>query len=252
MSKEEQELFQSVRDYYSTEVAIREYAERAGERRLEAPEQAMVERFMTPPARVLDVGCGAGREAFALADMGYQVTGIDITPALIEQARALAWDLELPVDFPVCDGKSLAFPDDSFDYVLLITQMIHYVPLKANRAHLLREAGRVCKPQARILLTYHDWDIVKTHRLWGDGKKEEGSDQVAERFASLEPGDVFRSECQGQLSEVFGYGHNFTRDEMESEVLEAGLTIIERADFYSITGEPLEFWKPTQVLVLTK
>ena len=252
MSKEEQELFQSVRDYYSTEVAVESYTERARNGGLEPPEKAMVERFMTPPAKVLNIGCGAGREAFALARMGYKVTGIDVTPALIEQANVLASELCLSADFEVCDGKRLGFPDDSFDYVLLITQMIHYVPLGVNRIRLLHEVGRATRPEGRILLTYHDWDIVKTHRLWGDGKKEEGSDQIAVRFASLEPGDVFRSECQGQLSEVFGYGHNFTRDEMESEVLEAGLTIIERADFYTITGEPIEFWKPTQVLVLTK
>ncbi len=52
------------------------------------------EQFITAyfpvKAHILDVGCGMGREAFALSDMGFSVTGIDISEEAIEQVTALS------------------------------------------------------------------------------------------------------------------------------------------------------------------
>jgi len=251
--RQEEELFQSVRDYYSTPESLEFYCDRARNLGLYPPERAMVERFMSPPATVLDVGCGAGREAFELTRMGYSVVGVDVAPALLEQARAIAAELGTDIDFRLGDGKSLDFPDGSFDYVLLITQMIHHVPMHANRVGLLREAGRVLKSEGRILLTYNDHDIAKNHEPWGAGWRSdaEEADELAAAYNILEAGDCFTKDCQGKPSEVFGYGHQLPRKEMEAEVQEAGLSIVERADFHTIEGgEPDEFWKPTRVLVL--
>ena len=247
-------MFQSVREYYSTPEAVEAYTGYARGLEYSGPERAMVERFMSPPATVLDIGCGAGTEAFALTRMGYTVTGVDIAPALLEQARKLAAEFGLSVEFVQGDGKNLGFQDSWFDYVLLISQMIHHVPRRANRVHLLREAGRVAKPTGKILLTYHDWDIQKTHELWGRGDyKEPAQVDWAKSLTILEPGDAFDSNCQGMPTDVHGYEHHCTQAEMESEVLEAGLRIIDRADFRTIAGgAPDEFWKPTRVLVMKR
>ncbi|HET6456735.1 MAG TPA: class I SAM-dependent methyltransferase [Armatimonadota bacterium] len=251
--RQEQELFRSVVDYYSTPESLEYYRDRARNQGFYSVERAMVERFMSPPATVLDVGCGAGREAFELTRMGYTVTGVDVTSALLEQAKAIATELGMDIEFRLGNGKSLDFPDGSFDYVLLITQMIHHVPLHANRVRLLREAGRVVKPGGRILLTYNDHDVAKDHKPWGAGWRSDAdkADELAATYSILERGDQFSMDCQGKQSGVFGYGHQLTREEMEAEVLEAELEIVERADFHTIEGgEPDEFWKPTRVLVL--
>jgi ubiquinone/menaquinone biosynthesis C-methylase UbiE len=253
-SDQEQRLFQSVREYYSTPQAVEIYTRYAREFDFSGPERAMVAKFMSAPATVLDIGCGAGSEAFALTRMGYAVTGLDIVAALLEQGRALALQLGLSVSFVQGDGKNLDFPESSFDYVLLITQMIHHVPLRTNRVHLLREALRVVKSSGKVLLTYHDWDILKTHEPWGCGDYKESTQvEWAQSLTVLEPGDGFGSNCQGVPTGVYGYGHNSTQAEMESEVLEAGLEVVDRADFRTIAGgEPDEFWRPTRVLVMQK
>lgn len=250
---QEQKLFRSVVDYHSTPESLEFYCDRARNLGLYPPERAMVERFMSPPATVLDIGCGAGREAVELTRMGYTVTGVDVATALLEQARAIAEELGAEIDFRLGDGRTLDFSDGSSDYVLLITQMIHHVPMHANRVRLLREAGRVVKPKGVVLLTYNDHNIAKDHEPWGAGGRSDAdkADELAATYSILEPGDQFTKDCQGRPSQVFGYGHQLPCEEMEAEVVEAGLEIIERADFHTIEGgEPDEFWKPTRVLVL--
>jgi len=251
----EEALFQSVRNYYSTPQSLSHYGDAAKHGGLHPPERAMVARFMTAPARVLDVGCGAGREAFELVRMGFAVTALDIAAKLLTEAKRIARELGLTVDFRLSDGKSLDFPQESFDYVLLITQMIHHVPFRANRVRLLGEAGRVVKRTGSVLLTYHDWTIEKDHEPWGwrNGRplREPDSSLFPDPPRATEPGDYFTNDCQGTPTEVLGFCHRFTGPEMEEEVLAAGLEIVQRASFATIAGgEPDDFWKPTQVLLL--
>ena len=221
--RQEQELFRSVVDYYSTPESLEYYRDRARNLGFYSVERAMVERFMSPPATVLDVGCGAGREAFELARMGYTVTGVDVTSALVEQARILASELGMDIEFRVGDGKSLDFADASFDYVLLISQVINYVPTHANRVGLLREARRVVKPEGRIVLTYNDHNIAKDHEPWGAGWRTDAdkADELAATYSILEPGDCFTRDHQGKPVAVFGYVHQLPSEEMEAEVLQA-------------------------------
>ncbi len=254
-SEQEKALFQSVRDYYSTEESLTYYSDRTRNVGLFDRERAMVKRFMTPPATVLDVGCGAGREAVELTRMGFRVVGVDITPRMLEEARRIASERSLDIEFVQGDGTSLGFPKESFDYVLLITQMIHHVPLKANRQRLLREAGRVVKARGIVLLTYHDWDLQKNQRGrgWHDGRhvNDPRPEEIPKHLKAIEPGDHFTRDCQGMLTDTFGFDHHLTREEMEEEVLASGLQVIERGDFETIEGgEPDLFWKPTRILVL--
>jgi SAM-dependent methyltransferase len=251
---QEEALLQSVRDYYGTPESLKYYADLPGRVGLWACEQAMIDQFMTAPATVLDIGCGAGREAFELTRMGFKVHGIDVTPGLLEEARRIAAELSLGLEFTQCDGTTLDFPDGSFDYVLMMGQMIHYVPGRSNRVQLLNEAGRVVKQGATILLTYHDWDIQKDHAPWGmkDGRhcREPRPNEIPQHLAPLEPGDRFTRDCQGTLTDVYGFIHDSTRTAMEQEVRDAGLKILARASFETIGAEIDHFWKPTQILIL--
>src|SRR5688500_10057442 len=67
--------------------------------------------------RILEYGCGQGSYAFALAEAGAEVVGIDISPVAIDLAKQQAEDQGMAdrTDFMVMDAESLDFPDDSFD-----------------------------------------------------------------------------------------------------------------------------------------
>ena len=106
-------------------------------------------------ARVLEVGCGPGHLSTRLAHHGFDVTGLDLDPAMIARARANTdrrnnGDQHRP-SFLVGDVASLAFPDGSFDLVVSTLSMHHW----ADPAAGLAEIGRVLRPGARALI----WDF---------------------------------------------------------------------------------------------
>ena len=70
------------------------------------------------PLNILDVGTGTGFFAILMARLGHRVTGIDLTPAMLEEASAMASGLGLDIAFRQMDAQKLDFPDDTFDVVL--------------------------------------------------------------------------------------------------------------------------------------
>jgi SAM-dependent methyltransferase len=71
--------------------------------------------------RVLDVGCGPGRHALALARRGIVVTGVDLSPEFISLARVAATDAGASARFEVLDVRELAY-DGEFDAAICLCQ----------------------------------------------------------------------------------------------------------------------------------
>ena len=98
---------------------------------------------------VLDVACGAGTVACAAARVARQVTGIDLTPAMIERATILQAELHLPnMAWHVGDVARLPFRADQFDVVLTRYSLHHFL----RPAEVLAEIARVCKPSGRVVV----------------------------------------------------------------------------------------------------
>jgi SAM-dependent methyltransferase len=98
-------------------------------------------------ARVLDVGCGTGRIAVALAGVVGHVTGVDLTPAMLDQARATQAEAGVAnVDWRQADVTALPFADDAFDLVTC-RAMLHHT---ASPAEVLGQMARVCRDDGWI------------------------------------------------------------------------------------------------------
>jgi SAM-dependent methyltransferase len=98
--------------------------------------------------RVLDVACGSGNQSIPAARSGAQVTGVDIAPNLIEQARNWAENEGLEIRFDEGDAENLFYPDASFDTVLTMFGAMFAPRPEQVAAELLR----VCRPGGVIAM----------------------------------------------------------------------------------------------------
>jgi SAM-dependent methyltransferase len=98
-----------------------------------------------PVGRTLDAGCGTGRYAAFLAELGHAVTGLDASPAMVEQARA-----NVPgATFLTGDVMALPVESARFDAVVHSLVMSHVADLAAAVA----EIARVLKPGGRAVIS---------------------------------------------------------------------------------------------------
>lgn len=107
---------------------------------------------------VLDVACGPGLVACAVAPRVGRVTGIDITPAMIEQARKQQQEQGLDnLDWVVGDALPLPWPDNSFSLVITRYSFHHF----HEPGRVLAEMVRVCRPGGRVLVADVAMDPAK-------------------------------------------------------------------------------------------
>jgi SAM-dependent methyltransferase len=102
-----------------------------------------------PDERWLDVATGTGAIALRAARAGAEVTGIDIAPALVEQAQRAASAEDLQIRLDVGDAQELPYEDGSFDVVASCFGVI-FTP---DHEAAARELGRVCRRGGRLGLT---------------------------------------------------------------------------------------------------
>jgi len=115
----------------------------------EAAEEDFVRRLaLSSGVRVLDVACGTGNTAIPAAKAGANVTGVDIAPNLLEQARQRAHDAGVSADFREGDAEHLDFPDNSFDVIISVFGAMFAPRPERVAAELLR----VCRSGGTIAM----------------------------------------------------------------------------------------------------
>jgi SAM-dependent methyltransferase len=103
---------------------------------------------LEPGARVLDIACGTGNVTIPLARRGVMVTGLDMTPGLLEEARARAARDGLDIRLDEGFAETLPYPDASFDVVVSMFGIM-FSPFPETVAS---EMARVLRPGGRLAL----------------------------------------------------------------------------------------------------
>lgn len=119
---------------------------------------------MYPPQEgmhILDVGCGTGTTLMLYHEAGCRVSGIDLSPAMVEVARKKLGDR---AEIRQGDASTMAYPDGSFDLVLGFLTL-HEMPNRIRPA-VIREMARVMKPDGRILLIDHHPGPIRFPKGW--------------------------------------------------------------------------------------
>ncbi|MBT8224390.1 MAG: class I SAM-dependent methyltransferase [Dactylosporangium sp.] len=104
-------------------------------------------------ARILDVGCGAGRVTRAVAELGGRITGVDINTAAIDAARQAAPRVEYVEASMTC----LPMPDDFFDQVWCLRFSFNALASDDERLATIGELWRVCTPGGMVLVEAFNW-----------------------------------------------------------------------------------------------
>jgi SAM-dependent methyltransferase len=103
------------------------------------------------PGRALDLGCGEGGDAIWLAERGWTVTGVDISPTAVARATRAARERELPAEFRTVDLETWR-TEETFD---LVTACFLQSPLAFGREAVLRRAAGLVAPGGHLLSVAH-------------------------------------------------------------------------------------------------
>jgi ubiquinone/menaquinone biosynthesis C-methylase UbiE len=142
-----------------------EYARRMNDELEHKPlERKLLAEFAAgTPGRIADVGCGPGHVAAFMREQGADVMGLDLSPAMIEQAKALHPD----VNFEVGDMRALPVADGSLSGIVALYSLIH-IP-RAEVVAVLRDFRRALQPGARLLVGFHIGEEIRhSEEWWGE------------------------------------------------------------------------------------
>ncbi|MEJ5347659.1 MAG: class I SAM-dependent methyltransferase [Desulfosoma sp.] len=124
-------------------------------------------RFLPPPAHVLDIGCGSGRDLSWFQRQGYKVTGLERSPGLACLARDATGAQILEADFEIFDFNTL-----QVDALVLVGALVHLPP---KRVHLtLQRMLKALRDGGYILVSMKEgcglWTAPdgRTFYLWQD------------------------------------------------------------------------------------
>lgn len=147
-------------------------------------------------AKILDVGCGYGRTCIELIDAGYtKVTGIDISPAMIQRGKMLDSRLDLEVQ----TGKNLPYESHSFNAVTLLA-VLTCVPGNDGQKQIISEIQRVLKPGGFL--------YVSDYLIQPDKRNQDRYAQFASKYGQygvfeLPEGAVVRHHTEEWFDELF-------------------------------------------------
>lgn len=205
----------SVKAYFDSEGVVNYYAKAAGELGLWESEEKVFRRLFNTDDSLLELGCGAGRIAFGLHELGYcNLLASDYSKEMVLRARDLANTLEYRIPFRVCDATDLEFEDDVFDGAIFGFNGLMQIPSVAQRERALSEIFRVIRPGAWFVFTSHDrersphQDFWAAEKLrWEYGTQKPDLDDFGDRAEPSEKGAHFMhvptvGEMQAALESV--------------------------------------------------
>ncbi len=113
--------------------------------------------------RILDLCCGIGRHAIELARRGYNVTGVDVSPAMLEYAKKCMQKEKVNCRFILCDMREIDFKNE-FDACINMFTAFGYFDDEENKL-VLENVYRALVPGGKFLmeLVNRDW-IIRNYR----------------------------------------------------------------------------------------
>ncbi|MGN1033457.1 MAG: class I SAM-dependent methyltransferase, partial [Intestinibacter sp.] len=125
--------------------------------------------------KVLDIGCGPGEFTILMALAGHDATGVDLTPAMLDQARNNAKKYNVEANFINMDVQNLQFEDETFDLIIArnVTWNLQDAESFFKGCHrVLKVGGRMVYFDANWYLYMYDEEVRREKEI-ADKKYEE-------------------------------------------------------------------------------
>ncbi len=242
--------YEQTKNYFRHPEVVEHYLKATNRVGLWTSEERIFTRLFKHGDSILELGCGAGRIAFGLWELGYRtIMGIDYSREMIEEARRVSRLLGYEIYFRPGDATRLEFPDAAFGGAIFGFNGLMQIPGRARRRKALAEINRVLEPGAWFVFTGHDREVhwnteywEEQQRLWKKGKQ----DPELEDF-----GDMWGDAPFGGKMFI----HAASRDEILEDLESAGFTHdvdVLRSDFCREPQRVLDFADDTRFWIVKK
>ncbi len=199
---------------------------------------------------LLDLPCGHGRHAAALAADGFAVTGLDLSPEFLAVARATARELGVRLDLVRGDMRDFPFADGSFAAAICMFTSLGYFALAADNQRVLDEFGRVVRTGGRFVLDLANIDHVRRQAAESSWAKDGAEVHSIYHWDEASRRAVTRREvefAEGRREVYESSVRLYEGDEIEAMLGRAGFAV-ERV-YGRYTGEDLAAGQPRRLLI---
>ena len=180
---------------------------------------------LKPGDRILDVGCGTGRHSIPLAVAGMQVTGLDLSKGMLDQAGKYAQQLNTNVELVQANATDFSFPDP-FDYAICLCEgSIGLLGDDENAGErdlaVLSNISRSLKPGGKLLMT-----VLNGLKKIREHSKEDIENGIFDpvHLVTLE---TMQSTENGETVDMQFREKGFTAGELHHLLQRAGMSITE-------------------------
>jgi len=203
-------------------------------------EKYLIDKHFKPQSSLLNIGCGGGREALALAGT-FKVTAMDFSPEFCDICEKSAKEAGVKIDVKVGNATSLDFKENSFDCLIMVGQLIGHLRPRSTRIKVLSEAVRVLKTDGIGIVSTNAIELGLTYRIYFalanlvrrvyNPYELEADDAFVFRVGSRSK-DILKKENRP----VF---HWYRTPEFISDATEAGFKLVEFCRRYEFESENL-------------
>lgn len=183
---------------------------------LDPDEMNLLEKIRLRSGRLLVLGVGGGREAVSFARMGFEVTGMDFVPAMVDKACENAARHGLKINGLVQDISVLDVPAGSYDLVWLSSSMYSSIPTSGRRIDMLKRIAAALKSGGYFICQFGWEGDIKTLPVIEFVKKALAGLSLG--YLQYQKGDTLRWNSE--------FIHSFSSiDELKSEFNAGGFEI---------------------------
>ncbi|QBD78226.1 class I SAM-dependent methyltransferase [Ktedonosporobacter rubrisoli] len=196
---------------------------------------------IAPGSSILDLCCGYGRHTLPLAQRGYQMTGLDLSEAFLQQAQTEAAARGVEVRWLRSDMRTIPF-ENEFDAVINIFTSFGYLEDENDDRQVLQQVGKALKPGGRFILeTICQTRVIRSFTPYGILRYEDGLIVLEERHINL-----LKSRNEIHITLLYPDGHRkehdqsiriYTLTELTRMLAAAGLEVL--AYYGDLDGSPL-------------